>query len=461
MSQTRDPQKAAIFAAIVFVLFGTYVSYALFLSGQPESFPLVKYIAAKDGEDGGSEDSGDDEDENQSENEDEDNDEDEDEDENEVSETSEEKAEREAAKESAKKAQEAAKKRASLTNGAALQSGVGGADQELSETAETSESATEESEDNSGKDQGELIKHLNEKLAESEKEILEKQSEGVNVTAALAALMLAKDKAAGIDALLSSGDLEQLKALAKEVERLAHTASGKVLHIAKESAKDIAKVDKRIAQTKEKIAALENAGGDGNVYTDRLNALETEWTALKATVASTNGDVAVLVSIETMERRVKALKNAVEGALLALGVTDDDEFESEHVAEIEDASDDLADLAEIEDDDSDLKRLATVHHQDAERAAELVEKFESRSLGMRQLFGDDRESLASLESVIVANEVRIQAMETVIATVSDQEVATLMTAKITDLKEENVRLQNFVNSQPTTSGLFGWVFNWF
>ena len=59
MPSEDTSNKAVIFAAIVFVLFGTYVSYATFLTGQPKlGMPWTSDAAAKDGEDSGdSEDS--------------------------------------------------------------------------------------------------------------------------------------------------------------------------------------------------------------------------------------------------------------------------------------------------------------------------------------------------------------------------------------------------------------------
>lgn len=462
--------KAAVFVAIVFVLFGAYASYAAFLTGLPDRLPLVSGIAAKDGED--SEDSGDDD--SQSEDEEEDDSQSEEDDNSEEESKSEDEAAKKAeeqAKERAKKAAEAAKRAERTSSGSSGQGGASASvaddSDELSESSESTEDGmTEDSEDSSGEKPAEIMKHLNEKLAEADKEIREKQAEGVDVTAALAVLALAREKAQAVESALATADIDTLKAMAKEAERLAKSARGKVLHLAKKAYEDVAKVDKRISQTKEKLAALEVAGGDAAPYRDRLAAVETEWAGVKSVIKTGGEGVATaLAQIEPIERRVKAIKSAVESALLALGASDDDFEMSEYEDELSEASSDLADLAEIagdeEGDHAGLKRLASAHRADADEAAELVKRYESRSVGMRQLFGDDKQSLEGLRGLITANEARIEAMESVIALVDDQEVAALMQEKLSDLKAQNATLQSYVDAHPAENGLLGWLFNWF
>ena len=474
--------KAVVFAAIVFVLFGTYVSYAVFLADQPKlGLSWVSDVSAKDGEDGG-----DSEDSNSEDDQEEDKSEDEDEDKSEDKAAKEaEKKKKEAAKEAEKRAKEAAKRSSGqggvsddMVNGVKLRGdGTVDDDQELSESSEVaSDNTLDESEDNSGKDEEEAmykdktktLERINKKLAQAEEKILKKQAEGVDVTAALAALALAKEKATGVDALFVNYDEEAVKALTKETEKLAQVARGKVLHAAEKVSKDIGKVDKRIAQTKEKITALLAAGGDASAYTSRLTDIETEWAGVKAKIAAGGSQAASAYAlVETLERRVKSVKSAVENALLAFGVSDDDEFEMEHVAEVEDASDDIDDLAEIEAEDEDdindnsVKRLTKAHRDDATKAVALKQRFESRSAGMRQLFGDDTRTLSELRTVITQNNTRIEALEAVIALVDDPEVSEMMSDKLAVLKEQNTELENYVASRPVTSGMFGWLFNWF
>lgn len=468
----QDSPKVAIFAAIVFVLFGTYVSYASFITGQPKlSMPWTNDVAAKDGEDddnGGSEDSKSEEDD------DEDNKSEEDEDKSEDKAAKEaEKKKKEAAREAAKKQQEAAKRTMNTSTSTSEDS----LDDETSEVSESGEDDFDESEDSSGKDlseediykdQTKTKERLLKKLTQAEEKIMKKQAEGVDVSAALAALALAKEKATGVDALFATYNEEEIKALTKETEKLAHAARGKVLHAAEKVTKDMAKVDKRIGQTKRKIAELEAAGGNASSFTSRLGEIETEWAGVRAKIAVGGSEAgSAYAMVETIERRVKSVKSAVENALLALGVSDDDEFEMEHVAEVEDASDDIDELAEIEAEEEDeindnsVKRLTKAHRTDAARAVALKTKFESRSAGMKQIFGDDKKSLSELRGVITENDARIEAIEKVIALVDDPEIAAMMNDKLAVLKEQNTELQNYVASRPVTSGMFGWLFNWF
>lgn len=466
--------KAVIFAAIVFVLFGTYVSYATFLTGQPKlGMSWTNDAAAKDGEDSGdSEDSKSEDDNEDSSKSEEEADKSEDKAAKEA-----EKKKKEAAKEAAKKQQEAAKRAAKQSSNTSTSTSEDGVDDEMSETSELDgDEDLADSEENSGKDEEEAmykdkaktLERINKKLSQAEEKILKKQAEGVDVTAALAALALAKEKATGVDALFAAYNEDEVKALTKETEKLAHAARGKVLHAAEKVSKDVSKVDKRIAQTKEKIAALTVAGGDASSYSDRLAEIETEWSEVKTKIAAGGSEAgSAYAMVETLERRVKSVKNAVENALLALGVSDDDEFEMEHVAEVEDASDDIDDLAEIEAEDEDdindnsVKRLTQAHRSGAAKAVALKSKFESRSAGMRQLFGDDTKTLAEIRTVIVENDTRIEALEKVIALVDDPEVAAMMNEKLAVLKEQNTELGNYVASRPVTSGMFGWLFNWF
>jgi hypothetical protein len=472
MRSEDTSNKAVIFAAIVFVLFGTYVSYATFLTGQPKlGMPWTNDAAAKDGEDSGDSEDSKSEDDNEDDSKSE-------KDKNDDKAAKEaEKKKKEAAKEAAKKQQEAAKRSAKQSSSTSSSTSEDDGDDEMTEVSESDQDEDlAESEENSGKDEEEAmykdkaktLERINKKLAQAEEKILKKQAEGVDVTAALAALAQAKEKATGVDALFVNYNEEAVKALTKETEELAHAARGKVLHAAEKVSKDVSKVDKRIAQAKEKIAALTAAGGDASSYSSRLAELETEWAGVKAKIAAGGSEAgSAYAMVETLERRVKSVKSAVENALLALGVSDDDEFEVEHVAEVEDASDDIDDLAEIEAEDEDdindnsVKRLTQSHREGAAKAVALKSKFESRSAGMKQLFGDDTKTLAELRAVIVENDTRIEALEKVVSLVDDPEVAAMMNEKLSVLKEQNTELENYVASRPVTSGMFGWLFNWF
>lgn len=463
MPSAKNSQRTAMLAALVFVLFGTYVVYALFLTGLADRLPMVQQIFAKGGEESEHDDEGDGND----------NDEDhsgsgsgksDDNNDHKTSEAAKKQAERqrEAAKQAAERARKSTQRSGSATTELNMETG----DDHEDDAAELEDhSGSDDTRDDTTDDHTKTVTELNEKIAEAEAKILRKQAEGVDVTAALAALALAKQKAGAVDALFVSNQSDQAKDLAQSTERLAHEVRGKYLHVAERSSKTVVKIERRIAQVKKKLSALETAGGDASAFQAQLNAVESEWGTLK-TQSGASSDPTAVAALDALERKVKTLKNAVESALLALG-GGDDEFEAEHAAEVEDASgdiDDLADLAENDDDDHTfdrLKHLADDHREDARQVPILVSQLESRSGLTRQLLGDDHQSLSDLEEVVAKNESRISQMESVAQTVQDETVSKELSDRIKDLKDENVRLKNFLASFPTTNGVFGWLFNWF
>lgn len=458
--RTEGSHKAVAFSAIVFMLFGGYFAYAAFLSNQPSNSLLgIQSIAAKDGED-------DDEDKD----EDEDEDEDKDDDSKSEKQKKEEEKKREEAKKAAERAREAAKRSSEddddddYVNGVKVR-GDGNVDDEDGDEMEDESGDDDDrsgSENGTYKDREKTLEKLNEKIAKAEEDILEKQAEGVDVTAALAQLAAAKAGLADVDAAFAANELEKVKALAKSAEKLAHFARGKTLHDSEDVAKDIAKVAKRISQTKEKIALLARLGGDTTTYAASLAEAESAYTDAKAQIAAGgSGLLAGLSMLETVERRVKLIKNSVEGALFALGATDDDEFETEHGVEIEDVSDDLSELAEANDDHSALRSLAMAHKSEAAKVANLVKDLDDRNALARGLFGNDDDILGELRNEVAINEARIAAMQEAADKVEDNELNLLMNEKIGELRSENAKLMSFISSATAESGMLGWFFRLF
>lgn len=455
--RTEGSHKAVAFSAIVFMLFGGYFAYAAFLTGTPSSVPGVQSIAAKDGED-------DDDDEDEDEDEDEDDDDDEDKDDDDDDSKSEKlKKEEEKKREDAKKAAERAREAAKRSS-----------DDDMDDDSDEDENEVEDESDDDGDDENEGDEHamfkdrdktlekLNKKIAEAEKEILEKQAEGVDVTAALAQLAQAKAGLGSVEAAFTANELEKIKALAKSTEKLAHFAKGKTLHDSEEVAKDIAKVAKRISQTKEKIATLGRLGGDTTTYATSLAEAESAFADAKAKIAAGGESLLTgLLALETVERRVKSIKNSVEGALFALGASDDDEFENEHGIEIEDVSDDLSELAEADEDHSALRTLVLTHKSEAKKVSALMGDLDDRNAIARGLFGNDEDVLNELRNEVAINEARIAAMQAAADKVEDNELNLLMNEKIGELKSENSKLMSFVTAQAAESGVFGWFFRLF
>lgn len=460
--RTEGSHKAIAFSAIVFMLFGGYFAYAAFLTGQPANVPGVQPVTASDDDDdngGGDDDEDDDEDE------------DKDDDDDSKSEKEKKKKEDEKKREDAKKAAERAREAAKRSSDDDMDDDN---DEDENEVEDENESEDEfEDEDGDGdededdrnamfKDRDKTLEKLNEKIAEAEKHILEKQAEGVDVTAALAQLAQAKAGLGSVEAAFTANELDKIKALAKSTEKLAHFSQGKTLHDSEEVAKDIAKVAKRISQTKEKIATLGRLGGDTTTYAASLADAESAFADVKAQIAAGGeGLLAGLAALETVERRVKSIKNSVEGALFALGGTDDDEFEDEHGVEIEDVSDDLSELAEADEDHSALRTLVLAHKSEAKKVSTLVKDLDDRNAIARGLFGNDEDVLNELRNEVAINENRIAAMQAAADKVEDNELNLLMNEKIGELKAENSKLMSFITAQAAESGVFGWFFRLF
>lgn len=460
--RTEGSHKAIAFSAVVFMLFGGYFAYAAFLTGKPANMPLVQPISAHDGEDDGNDDDSD-----EDEDEDEDKDDDGDDSKSEKQKKEEEKK-REDAKKAAERAREAAKRSSEddddddYVNGVKVR-GDGSVDDE-----DEMEDESEDDDDRSGsengtyKDRDKTLEKLNEKIVEAEKKILEKQVEGVDVTAALAQLAQAKASLGSVEAAFAADELDRIKALVKSTERLAYFSRSKTLHDSEEVAKDIAKVAKRIGQTKEKIATLGRLGGDTTTYAASLADAEAAFADVKAQIAGGGESLlAGLSALEIVERRVKSIKNSVEGALFALGASDDDEFEDEHGVEIEDVSDDLSELADADEDHSALRTLVLAHKSEAKKVSNLMQDLDDRNAIARGLFGNDEDVLNELRNEVVINENRIAAMQAAADKVEDNELNLLMNEKIGELKAENSKLMSFITAQAAESGVFGWFFRLF
>lgn len=457
--KTQGSHKALAFSVGVFMLFGGYFAYAAFLSGTPSHLPFVQTIAAKDGDDGGGDDNDDNDDDEDKD------DEDDDKGGSSKSEKEKKKKEDERKKEEAKKASERAKeaaKRSSLDDDN---------DEDENEVEnEVEDESEDEMDDHSGKDeqegmykdQAKTLEKLNKKIAEAEEDILEKQAEGVDVTAALAQLELAKQGLSSVDAAFAAKELDKIKELAKSTEKLAHFAQGKTLHDSEEVAKDIAKVAKRIAQTERKIAALAAYGGDTSVYITSLEEAKAVFSDAQAKI-STGGEglLAGLSMLDAVERRVKSIKHNVEGALLAFGQTDDDEFENEHGVEVEDTADDLAELADADDDHGALHKLAENHKSEALKVAARVRDLDERNRIIRGLIGYDSDVLNDLQNEVVINDSRIATMQLAVDQTTDSDLAALMNEKIGELKAENAKLASYIAAKANQSGVFGWFFKLF
>jgi len=465
--KVRESKLSLLGALLVAVLsFGGFVGAATLVTDN--SFKFVPVSSADDG--------GDDEDEDEDEDkDDEDKDEDEDKDDDKDDEDKQSESEKraaEAAKKKAEQEREAAKKAAERDENE-LDDDMKEEENEVEDEMENEdEDENELDEDSDGKesddngmyrDRDKTLSKLTEEVAKAEKEILEKQAEGVDVTAALARLALAKAALTSVGSAFDESDLEKVKDLSKEVRKLAHFASEKDLHDAKEVAEDAAKVSKRITQTYGKIVLYEAVGGDGSSFRSSVASLEAELATLKAAIASGNYDPETMSeSLEALERQVKRIKSSVESAIYALGGTDsqlDDDYENE----ADDIAEHLEDVADIEDDSVGqvIRKIADDHKDAAKKVGESVSDVDKRNPVLQTLFGANESDLEDLEGQIAANKTRIQALLQAAQSIEDQDVKAIILEQVAVLQEQTAKLEIFVDGQRDRLSAFGWFFNLF
>ena len=308
------------------------------------------------------------------------------------------------------------------------------------------------------------LSKLAKEISEAEKEILEKQAEGVDVTAALARLALAKAAIGSVGGAFDANDLEAAKRLAKEAKKLTHFARNDDLHDAKEIAEDVAKVSKRIAQAYGKIALLEAVGGgDGSSFKKALASYEADLATLQATIAAGGYDLAAMESsLKILERKVKSVKSSVEAAIYALGGTDsklDDDFEDDS----EDIAEHLNDVADIEDDSVGraIRRIADDHKDATRKVSEAVKGVDKRNPVLQTLFGANESDLKDLEQEIAANKARTEALLRAADAIEDQDIKAILLDQVETLKEQTAKLEIFVSGQRNRMSAFGWFFDLF
>lgn len=336
-------------------------------------------------------------------------------------------------------------------------------DDEDGEEGENGMGNDESDDDGMYQDRTKTMAKLNEKLAEAEKEILEKQSEGADVTAALARLAQAKAAAAAVSGAFDTNNFEVAKDLAKAARKLVHFAREEDLHDAGKAAEDSSKVMKRISQVEKKISAFRALGGDTASFEAMLADIRTMHDEAKQLIAQGGeGLVAGLVKLEAAEERAKDLKDSIENAIFALGGGDDD-FDEEHEDEIDDIADGLDDVADIEEDSvgQQVRMVAREQRQSAVRAAAAVRSAEDRSGFAEFLIGSKDSDIEDIQGEITMNTARIAVLTRAAEQVADRDVKSMLEERIAELKSETLQLQNFVDAKLKENGLFGWLLDLF
>ena len=459
----KQKQKNASMIAVLMISMLSLGSFAYTYSAITGN-TLLSAAQAKDGED---DDSEDDKDEDEDEDEDEDKNDDKDED---KSKKEAEKRAKEAAKQKAEWQREQLKKKTETLRKT----------QERKFEVEHEEDESEDVNDDNGndgvedEDEDDSIEKLSEKrtdaledmtedIIEAEERITRAQAEGIDVTKALATLAAAKAKVAAFESSSETISRDTLKQLEREVKKLTHFASHKDVKSSRDMAKDVDKIAKRISQAKGKLALYESLGGSADSFKSSLTNLEADFVALQAKLAAGGQEqIDALSQLESFERRVKVLKSSIEGAIYALGGTDE-RYDDDYENEVEDLYEDLNDVAEIEGDElgEQIRTVAEAQKNSVSKVATSVENIDKRSRVLQALFGAKKSELANLQSEIAANKARIEVLNQAAAKIEDPEVKGILTDQISTLTQETSKLETFVSGQKDRLSAFGWFFNLF
>ncbi|MEP7162875.1 MAG: hypothetical protein ABI747_03875 [Candidatus Moraniibacteriota bacterium] len=464
MQENRGSLGAVAAFAVAFLLLGGYVAYASFWSKVNLASPFVGSSFAKDGEDDGGDDSNDNGDSNNDEGDDN------------GGSSSSSKSEKEKAKKEAERQREAAKKQAEWTRERGSGSKVedDGNDDNGNELkgeddpneVENDDDGDDSRGDNEGmyKDKAKTLAELEKQIAEARADILERAAKkGFDASVALAQLDAAQAKLGDVSGAFDGIDLERAKELAKAVKKAAEFSRGKTLHDIEEKTKDIAKIEKRISQTKAKLASLKALGGDTSNYESVLSVIESDFSTAKGMVEAGGESLLLgLTQLSSVERRAKSLKNSIAGALYALGGSDEEEheLETEHGAEVKDSTNEIEDIADAEDDSVGraIKSIARTHADESKKAVQAVQAVNSRSAVARFVLGSSDSDLRDLETEIVASQARIDALRTLVNQIADPEIKTLLNEQIASLVSENARLQSYQTAKSEENGILGWLF---
>ena len=398
----------------------------------------------------------DDEDEDEDKDEDEDEDKDDDDDKDDDGKDEDEDDDEKDAKKTAEKERERLKKQSEKSSG----SGQGGDDDGKDEDEDEDENEMDD--DGKDEDEDDDLNDLMEKIAESEKEIFEKQGEGTDATTALSRIASAKTTLDAYKAAVAAGNSEEADRLAREIKKLAHFAVEEDLHDAKKSSERLKQAQEKVAKAKAKIALLAAAGGSTESLTMLLAGAEAKIAAGNALVSS--GD---FMGAENLFKEAKSIANRVkdtaENALHVLGGSDDD-FDDDHEEFARELSDDLDDIAEIESDDNRVKAIKeVVSKQKASglAVASAVQLAQGRSTLAKFFLGADDGSLESIMAKIAENTQNAAALRVLAQSSGDADIQALLVEQAGRIESENTKLQGFVAAQADSNGLFGWLVDLF
>lgn len=440
MSKINRKMGTGSALVIALLAFGAFVGAAALVS--KSQFNFASITSADEGEDSGDSNDGDDEDKP------------EDEDKND---DSEDKA-KEETKKKIERERESAKKQLERSNESSDD------DSEDSDIDDESNDVGEVEEDDNGdnngmfKDRAKTLAKLQKEIDEARKNILEKQAEGADVTAALARLALAEAGLTQVGTSFDANNLAAVKMLAKQIKKTAHFTE-KDMEFSKKVTEEMAKVEKRFGQVDKKISTLESLSGDASAFKAQFASLRSDFSVLKASLTATPGTVTRDV-VRAFETRVKRLKSLIEGTIFALGGTDDDDLFDDHEDDADDLSEDLNDVAEIEDGDDNgvsgkVRKVAVEHKAASKAIKESLEDINGRDGIARVVFGPDFNALDSLNAQITAMSARAATLEATSAQITDLQIRQILVDQAKALRSEVAKLQAYITAEDNQFSIFG------
>lgn len=108
-----------------------------------------------------------------------------------------------------------------------------------------------------------------------------------------------------------------------------------------------------------------------------------------------------------------------------------------------------------------VRLIAREQNQAQIHVEEQLTKLEKRSAFKTALFGPDYKAISNIQAVIEENTLRIEQLQEVMTQLVNQSDKTAVQETIQALEQENVALQDLVDTGEQTRSMFGWLMRLF
>jgi len=242
-----------------------------------------------------------------------------------------------------------------------------------------------------------------------------------------------------------------------------------------ESGEETKDISELITKVERKISAV--AANGGNVDGFNATLAEARDLVAQAQAKLDAGDKAGAESlIETAKDKLENLKEAVN---LVLGEKEDEEDEADNQAETDDEDEDDSQMAKeyknvvaqfvhdlkatmelegIQDGiGTQVSAVAQAQSASQERVVEIIKKIDDRGEFKKFMVGPDLDSLDEIQEEIVKNQSTIQVLTQVLGQTDNANVKIILQRQIEVLKQENLKLENYIAAAENVPSLFGWL----